>query len=118
MHPGDDSKHSLSAMNSAEENHMLPELLLIVPDAMLPQYEPRSEEQGKIDRKGTQNSRTGGGSGAGLNRRAGMRRYPALMVELLEDQIRFHVLDPQRRPSSEQAVAADGLVETIKSYLK
>src|SRR5271170_4477972 len=42
----------------------------------------------------------------------------SLMVELLEDQIRFRVLDPNRRPSSEQAVAADGLVETIKSYLK
>lgn len=42
----------------------------------------------------------------------------SLMVELLEDQIRFHVLDPDRKPSSEQAVAADGLVETIKSYLK
>ena len=42
----------------------------------------------------------------------------SLMVELLEDQIRFHVLDPSRKPSSEQAVAADGLVETIKSYLK
>jgi hypothetical protein len=39
-------------------------------------------------------------------------------VELLEDQIRFHVLDPNRKPSSEQADAADGLVETIKSYLK
>ena len=42
----------------------------------------------------------------------------SLMVELLEDQIRFHVLDPARKLSSEQAVAADGLVETIKSYLK
>jgi FrmR/RcnR family transcriptional regulator, repressor of frmRAB operon len=42
----------------------------------------------------------------------------SLMVELLEDQIRFHVLDPDQKPSSEQAVAADGLVETIKSYLK
>src|SRR5580693_8332490 len=42
----------------------------------------------------------------------------SLMVELLEDQVRFHVLDPKRKPSSEQADAADGLVETIKSYLK
>jgi FrmR/RcnR family transcriptional regulator, repressor of frmRAB operon len=42
----------------------------------------------------------------------------SLMVELLEDQIRFHVLDPDQKPSSEQALAADGLVETIKSYLK
>jgi len=42
----------------------------------------------------------------------------SLMVELLEDQIRFHVLDPDRKPTSQQAEAADGLVETIKSYLK
>jgi len=42
----------------------------------------------------------------------------SLMVELLEDQIRFHVLDPNRKPTSEQSEAADGLVETIKSYLK
>jgi FrmR/RcnR family transcriptional regulator, repressor of frmRAB operon len=42
----------------------------------------------------------------------------SLMVELLEDQIRFHVLDPSRKPSSAQSEAADGLVETIKSYLK
>jgi FrmR/RcnR family transcriptional regulator, repressor of frmRAB operon len=42
----------------------------------------------------------------------------SLMVELLEDQIRFHVLDPNRKPSSTQATAADGLVETIKSYLR
>jgi DNA-binding FrmR family transcriptional regulator len=37
----------------------------------------------------------------------------SLMVELLEGQIRFHVLDPNRKPSSQQAVAADGLVETM-----
>jgi FrmR/RcnR family transcriptional regulator, repressor of frmRAB operon len=42
----------------------------------------------------------------------------SLMVELLEDQIRFHVLDPDQAPSSEQAEAAEGLVETIRSYLK
>jgi DNA-binding FrmR family transcriptional regulator len=42
----------------------------------------------------------------------------SLMVELLEDQIRFHVLDPSRKPTSGQATAADGLVETIKSYLR
>jgi hypothetical protein len=39
-------------------------------------------------------------------------------VGLLEDQIGFHVLDPRRKPGSEQAIAADGLVETIKSYPK
>jgi len=37
----------------------------------------------------------------------------SLMVELLEDQIRFHVPDPDRKPTSEQTAAADGLVESI-----
>lgn len=41
-----------------------------------------------------------------------------LMVELLEDQIRFHLLDPSQKASMEQALAADGLIETIRSYLK
>ncbi|HEY6251991.1 MAG TPA: metal/formaldehyde-sensitive transcriptional repressor [Candidatus Angelobacter sp.] len=41
-----------------------------------------------------------------------------LMVELLEDQIRFHLLDPGRKPTTGQADAADGLIETIRSYLK
>ena len=41
-----------------------------------------------------------------------------LMVELLEDQIRFHLLDPNQEPTSGQAVAADGLIETIRAYLK
>ncbi len=40
-----------------------------------------------------------------------------IMVELLEDQLRFHVLDPNQKLSAEQAVAADGLMETIRSYL-
>lgn len=41
-----------------------------------------------------------------------------LMVELLEDQIRFHLLDPARKPTASQADAADDLIETIRSYLK
>jgi DNA-binding FrmR family transcriptional regulator len=41
-----------------------------------------------------------------------------LMVEILEDQIRCHVLDPDQRLRPEQAVAADGLVETLRAYLK
>jgi FrmR/RcnR family transcriptional regulator, repressor of frmRAB operon len=41
-----------------------------------------------------------------------------LMAELLEDHVRFHVLDPNRRPTSEQAVAADELVDIVKAYLK
>jgi DNA-binding FrmR family transcriptional regulator len=41
-----------------------------------------------------------------------------LMAELLEDHLRFHVLDQTRKPNSEQAVAADELMEIVRSYLK
>lgn len=41
-----------------------------------------------------------------------------LMAELLEDHVRFHVLDPGRKPTGEQAVAADQLVDIVRSYLK
>jgi FrmR/RcnR family transcriptional regulator, repressor of frmRAB operon len=41
-----------------------------------------------------------------------------LMAELLEDHVRFHVLDPKRKPTSEQALAADELVDIVKAYLK
>jgi len=41
-----------------------------------------------------------------------------LMVELLEDHVRFHVLDPGRKPTGEQAVAADELLEIVRSYLR
>jgi len=41
-----------------------------------------------------------------------------LMAELVEDHVRFHVLDSSRKPTPEQAVAADELVEIVRSYLK
>lgn len=41
-----------------------------------------------------------------------------LMAELLEDHVRFHVLDPKRKPTSGQALAADELVDIVKAYLK
>jgi len=41
-----------------------------------------------------------------------------LMAELLEDHVRFHVLDPKRKPTSEQALAADELIDIVKAYLK
>jgi len=40
-----------------------------------------------------------------------------LMAELLEGHIRFHVLD-SKKASSEQALAADELIEIVRSYLK
>jgi FrmR/RcnR family transcriptional regulator, repressor of frmRAB operon len=41
-----------------------------------------------------------------------------LMAELLEDHVRFHVLDPARKATSEQTIAADELVDIVRSYLK
>ena len=42
----------------------------------------------------------------------------ALMAEVIEGHIRFHVLDPKRKPTSEQAQAADDLIHALKSYLR
>lgn len=41
-----------------------------------------------------------------------------LMAELLEDHIRYHVLDPPHKPRPEQALAVDELVDVVRSYLK
>lgn len=41
-----------------------------------------------------------------------------LMAELVEDHVRFHVIDPRQKPSSEQALAADELIDIIRAYLK
>jgi DNA-binding FrmR family transcriptional regulator len=41
-----------------------------------------------------------------------------LMAELLEDHVRFHVLDPNKKPASDQALAADELIDIVRSYLK
>jgi len=42
----------------------------------------------------------------------------SLMAEVLEDHVRFHVLGPAVDPDSEQARAAEQLVDLIRSYLK
>jgi DNA-binding FrmR family transcriptional regulator len=41
-----------------------------------------------------------------------------LMAELLEGHVRFHVLDQKKNPTSEQALAADELIDIIRSYLR
>ncbi len=41
-----------------------------------------------------------------------------LMAELLEDHIRYHVLDPTHKPRPDQALAVDELVDVVRSYLK
>ena len=41
-----------------------------------------------------------------------------LMAELVEGHIRFHVLDPKRKPTAAQAAAADDLVKIVNAYLR
>jgi FrmR/RcnR family transcriptional regulator, repressor of frmRAB operon len=41
-----------------------------------------------------------------------------LQAELLEDHIRYHVVDPEAGPESEQVQAAEELVDLLRSYLK
>jgi DNA-binding FrmR family transcriptional regulator len=41
-----------------------------------------------------------------------------LMAEILEDHIRYHVVDPDLDPESEQAEATEQLVDLVRSYLR
>ena len=42
----------------------------------------------------------------------------SLMAEVIEGHIRFHVLDPKRKPTDEQSQAAQDLVDALRTYLK
>lgn len=41
-----------------------------------------------------------------------------LVAELIEDHVRFHVLDPEARPTKQQAEAAEELIEVVRAYVK
>jgi len=41
-----------------------------------------------------------------------------LMAEVLEGHVRFHVVDPRRRPTTEQAEATEELIDLVNRYLK
>lgn len=41
-----------------------------------------------------------------------------LMAEIMEGQVRFHVLSPDREKNSPEAQAAEELIEVIRAYLK
>ena len=41
-----------------------------------------------------------------------------LMAEVLEGHIRFHIVDPDRQPTSEPARAAQELIDVVRTYLK
>jgi DNA-binding FrmR family transcriptional regulator len=42
----------------------------------------------------------------------------ALMAEVIEGHIRFHILDPAKSATDEQTRAADDLVTALRAYLK
>ena len=42
----------------------------------------------------------------------------ALMAEVMEGHIQFHILDPEHKPSADQQKAADEVIEVIRRYLK
>lgn len=42
----------------------------------------------------------------------------ALMAEVIEGHIRYHVLDPKRKPTEEQSRAAGDLIDALRAYLK
>jgi DNA-binding FrmR family transcriptional regulator len=42
----------------------------------------------------------------------------ALMVEILEGHIRFHVVDPDDRPESKRAQATAELIEVLRAYMR
>jgi len=41
-----------------------------------------------------------------------------LMGEVIEGHIRYHVVDPDAKPMSRQAAAAQELMDVVKTYLK
>jgi DNA-binding FrmR family transcriptional regulator len=42
----------------------------------------------------------------------------SLMAEVMEDHIRFHVVDPARERDPEKAKGAEELIEVVRAYLK
>ena len=41
-----------------------------------------------------------------------------LMAEVVEDQVRFHIVDPDAKPSSKQVQSAQQLIDVLKPYLR
>jgi DNA-binding FrmR family transcriptional regulator len=41
----------------------------------------------------------------------------SLVVEMFEDHVRYHIVDPKRRPSARQAEAAQEMIDLLKSCL-
>jgi DNA-binding FrmR family transcriptional regulator len=41
-----------------------------------------------------------------------------LMAEVVEGHVRFHLVDPDRHPTSKEARAAQQLIDVLRTYLK
>jgi DNA-binding FrmR family transcriptional regulator len=41
-----------------------------------------------------------------------------LVAEIVEDHVRFHVLDPDAKATSKQALAAEELIDVVRAYVK
>ena len=41
-----------------------------------------------------------------------------LMAEIIDGHVRFHVLDPDKNPTSEQSKAVQELLDVVKTYLR
>ena len=41
-----------------------------------------------------------------------------LVAEIIEDHVRYHVLDPDSKPAKKQAEAAEELIEVVRAYVK
>jgi DNA-binding FrmR family transcriptional regulator len=42
----------------------------------------------------------------------------SLLYEIIEEHVRFHIVDPGRRPTSQQAKATQELLDALRSYLR
>ena len=42
----------------------------------------------------------------------------ALTAEILEDHIRFHVMDPAAKASSKRALAGEELIDVVRAFLR
>ena len=41
-----------------------------------------------------------------------------LVAEMVEDHVRFHVLDPETKPNAKQNRAAEELIDVVRAYVK
>jgi DNA-binding FrmR family transcriptional regulator len=42
----------------------------------------------------------------------------SLVAEMIEDHVRFHVLDPQEKISTKRSRAAEELIDVVRAYVK